>query len=59
MSKTPWTRYNNLIINLKKANLPLIVRDEMLRKMRKLSATDAVEIIGKEFKQALKKYKDW
>jgi hypothetical protein len=59
MKKVPWTRYNKLIIDLKKANLPLIVRDEMLRKMRKMSATDAVEIIGKEFKQALKKYKDW
>ncbi len=59
MSKTPWNRYNKLIIELKQANIPLIVRDELLRKMRKMSATDAVQIIGKEFKQALKKYKDW
>ena len=59
MKKIPWNAYNKLIIDLKQANLPLIVRDKMLRKMRKMSATDAVEIVGKEFKQALKKYKDW
>ncbi len=59
MKKPPWNRYNKLIIDLKQANIPLIVRDKLLRKMRRMSATDAVEIIGKEFKQALKKYKDW
>ena len=59
MKKIPWNAYNKLIIDLKQANLPLIVRDKMLRKMRKMSATDAVEIIGRQFRQALKKYKDW
>ena len=59
MKRTPWNRYNKLIIDLMRANIPRIVRDDLLRKMRSMSASDAVEIIGKEFRQALKKYKDW
>ena len=59
MSKIPWNRYNKLCVDIRKSALPEFVKDTLFDQMRSMSATDAVKIIGKEFKLKLKKHKDW
>lgn len=59
MSKIPWNRYNKLCVDIRKSPLPEFVKDTLFERMRGMSATDAVQIIGKEFRQKLKKHKEW
>ncbi len=59
MKKTPWNRYNKLVIDIKQANLPRIVKDGLFDKMKRMSAAEAVDTIGQEFRQALNKHKKW
>ena len=59
MSKIPWNRYNKLCVDIRKSALPEFVKDTLFDRMRDMSATDAVKIIEKEFRQKLKKHKEW